>query len=175
MICTALADRYPIIVGDEHQDSSPDQDSIMMAIHQAESKLRVFGDPMQRIYGGGTQAAITADSARWEEMKSTGAYGVLDKPHRWRDGHEDLGQWILQARESLRDGNPIDLTGSVPRGLTVLYAENLAPTRTGYQVSKNDRKSIDQIAKMDTPILILTGENETVNSLCAFWNRAIPI
>jgi len=175
MICAALAERYPVIIGDEHQDSSPDQDSIIMAIHRAGSNLRVFGDPMQRIYGGGARAALNADNARWEAMKSVGAYGELDKPHRWRNGHEDLGHWILQARQALRDGCSIDLTGQLPDGLTVLYAENLARTRTGYQVSSDDRNSIDQIAKADTPILILTGENGTVESLCAFWNRTIPI
>lgn len=175
MICAALAERYPVIIGDEHQDSSPDQDSIIMAIHRAGSNLRVFGDPMQRIYGGGAKAALEADNARWEAMKSAGVYGELGKPHRWRNGHEDLGHWILQARQTLRDGRSIDLTKKLPDGLTVLYAENIARTRTGYQVSSNNRKPIDGIAKADTPILILTGENGTVESLCAFWNRTIPI
>ena len=53
MISAALADRYPVVIGDEHQDSSADQDAVMMSLHHAGSYLRVFGDPMQRIYGEG--------------------------------------------------------------------------------------------------------------------------
>jgi UvrD/REP helicase N-terminal domain/UvrD-like helicase C-terminal domain len=175
MICTALADRYPIIIGDEHQDSNSDQDSIMMAIHKTGSNLRVFGDPMQRIYRDDTQTASATDNTRWEEMKSTGRYVELENPHRWRDGHEDLGRWILQARETLKNKRQIDLTNSLPCGLTVLYAENIAQQSAGYQTSKDDRTPIDQIVKASGPILVLTGQNKTVDSLRAFWNRTIPI
>ena len=175
MISAALADRYPIVIGDEHQDSSPDQDAVMMWIRDQGSHLRVFGDPMQRIYGGGSRAAAEADRARWEQMKSDGVYAELDYPHRWRDGSPELGRWILDARRALRDGSQIDLTGPLPDGLQVLYAENTAQTRAGYRLSPDHRMPIDRIINSGDSILVLTGQNETVNALAAFWGRSIPI
>lgn len=175
MISAALVDRYPVVIGDEHQDSSPDQDSVMMSLHQAGSQLRVFGDPMQRIYGSGSQATVEADRVRWEGMKSAGAPKELVYPHRWRDGSPDLGRWILQARAALQDGYQIDLTGALPDGLRVLYAENIARARSGYQLSAADRRPLDGIVNSGEQVLILTGQNETVDALGAFWNRTIPI
>jgi len=175
MISEALACRYPIVIGDEHQDSSPDQDAVMMSLSRGGSRLRVFGDPMQRIYVGTNRAAADADRQRWEGMKSAGAYMELENPHRWRDGSPELGQWILSAREALRDGNPIDLTGTLPDGLQVIVAQNRAQRRSGYQLSKDHRRPLDRLVNSVDDLLVLTGQNETVNALASFWGRRIPI
>ena len=175
MISEALAYRYPIIIGDEHQDSSPDQDAVMMSLNRAGSQLRVFGDPMQRIYGGTNRAAADADRQRWADMKSAGAYMELENPHRWSDGSPALGQWILKARQALRDGDPIDLTDTLPEGLQVIFVENRAQTRSGYQLSQDHRRPIDDVVSSADDMLILTGQNETVDALAAFWGRRIPI
>jgi DNA helicase-2/ATP-dependent DNA helicase PcrA len=175
MICAALAERYPVLIGDEHQDSSADQHAIMMTLFRAGARLRVFGDPMQRIYGKRTQAAIDADRSRWEELKQAGAFGELENPHRWKDGSPNLGLWILQARHALRDRRPVDLTGPLPHGLMVLFAENIAQTSAGYQLNAPDRAPVDAAVKSDAQILVLTGQNETAKALRAFWNRTIPI
>jgi len=145
MIREALADRYPVVIADEHQDSSADQHAIIMGLQQAGSWTRIFGDPMQQIFGSGSQAAVAANRARWDETKSAGTYGELRNPHRWKDGSPELGRWILQARGALKNGHQIDLTGRLPEGLTVLHAENLARTRAGYQLSGAHREPIDRI------------------------------
>lgn len=175
MIGAALADRYPVIIVDEHQDSSPHQEAVIMSIHKQGARLRIFGDPMQRIYGGANKAAALADRQRWEAMKAAAAFDELDYPHRWRTGSLDLGKWILQARHALRDGGRINLAGQHPKGLRVLYAENIAETNTGYRLSHPDRKPLDQVINSGNPALILTGQNETANALAAFWGRSIPI
>lgn len=175
MISAALANRYPVVIGDEHQDSSPDQDAVMMSLQLAGSQLRVFGDPMQRIYGSTSVARAVADRVRWEEMKSAGAHMKLENPHRWSDGSPPLGEWILRARQALQDDSPIDLTDAPPDGLRIIFAENLARTRSGYQLSRDHRRRLDDIVNAGGDILILTGHNETVNALAAFWNRRIPI
>lgn len=41
MISSALATRYPIVICDEHQDSSPDRHAIIMALHRNGAKLRI--------------------------------------------------------------------------------------------------------------------------------------
>lgn len=50
MIAASLAKRYPIIICDEHQDCSGDQHAIGMSLLDQGARLRVFADPMQRIY-----------------------------------------------------------------------------------------------------------------------------
>ncbi|MCU7917995.1 MAG: ATP-dependent helicase [Candidatus Thiodiazotropha sp. (ex Epidulcina cf. delphinae)] len=175
MISEALANRYPMVIGDEHQDSSEDQDAIIMSLFRAGSCLRIFGDPMQRIYGRKNKTTADADRKRWEDMKSAGAFMELETPHRWRDGSQELGQWILQARRVLKDGNPVDLSGTLPTGLLVICVENLARTRTGFSLSRHDRRPIDRIVSGSDNLLVLTSQNETVDSLTGFWNRRLPI
>lgn len=60
MIAGALARRYPLIIYDEHQDATAAQDQIILVLHKAGVHLRVFGAPMQRIFGGRNAAAIDA-------------------------------------------------------------------------------------------------------------------
>ena len=50
MIASAMAQRYPVVICDEHQDSSGDQHSVIMALSEQGAKLRVFADPMQKIF-----------------------------------------------------------------------------------------------------------------------------
>lgn len=71
MIAEALSVRFPIVVCDEHQDSSTDQQTVAMALHRAGSRLRIFADPMQRIYGEKTEKAAQAERLRWDELKET--------------------------------------------------------------------------------------------------------
>lgn len=174
MIAAALSDRYPVIIADEHQDSSAQQHRIVMALHAAGSLLRVFGDPMQAIYGKGKNAAA-ASRAQWESLKSSGSFAELKHPHRWSGGSPDLGQWILQARQTLRDGGVIDLTCTRPSGLDVVVADNMARQSSGYQLSYDHRRPIDRVVNSAHDLLVLSGHNATVDALRGFWNRKFPI
>lgn len=175
MIAAALADRYPVIIADEHQDSHADQHSIIMALHRAGSHLRVFGDPMQTIYGCGSKKAVAAARAQWDSLKSSGAFGQLNHPYRWRGGSPDLGAWILQARENLKSGGVVDLTGALPSGLKVIVADNTAASRTGYRLSSDQRCPVDSAVNSVQDLLILSSHRATVEALRAFWNRRFPI
>lgn len=109
MVAAALARRYPVVICDEHQDCSSEQHAVSMALHREGARLRVFADPMQRIYKdvalpGGQPPA---DWARFAQ--SAGAFEELDTPHRWRDGCRELGAWTLEARRTLRAGGRLDL------------------------------------------------------------------
>jgi len=175
MICAALADRYPVVIADEHQDSSADQEAVILALRQAGARLRMFGDPMQRIYGGASQAATKSHGNRWDRLKAGSAFAELEMPHRWSSGSPELGQWVLEARQALRDRSQVDLTGRLPTGLDVHFANNTARTRSGFQISYAERQPLDQIINDGNPVLILTGQNDTADALAAFWNRRIPI
>ncbi|CAM5399538.1 hypothetical protein RLIN73S_00146 [Rhodanobacter lindaniclasticus] len=63
MVAKALATRYPVVVCDEHQDFSADQQEVVIALHRGGAMLRIFGDPLQRIYGERTAQAAKADQA----------------------------------------------------------------------------------------------------------------
>jgi DNA helicase-2/ATP-dependent DNA helicase PcrA len=143
-----------------------------MALRESGAKLRVFGDPLQGIYAKGK--AANQALARWEETKTAGAFAELETPHRWDGGTPALGNWILQAREALKDGRLIDLTGARPQGLAVLYADNTAAGR-GFRLSGADRAPIDNVTRPGGEILILTPQNDMTEALAAFWNRSIPI
>jgi len=50
MIAATLAIRYPTVICDEHQDCSGDQHAMSMALLGHGARVRIFADPMQRIY-----------------------------------------------------------------------------------------------------------------------------
>lgn len=173
-IANCVAWRFPIVVCDEHQDASADQHAIVMALHRGGAHLRVFADPMQMIFTG-TQAQTAAAEQRWAVLKAAAdRFEELDQPHRWANIQPELGAWILAARATLRDGGKIDLTGNLPAGLTVVFAENSSPQRTGFRLAVQESKAI--YARENLPsLLVLTGQNDRVTALRAFFNRRLPI
>ena len=177
MIARSVTQRYPVVVCDEHQDASADQHNLAIACHDAGASVRIFGDPMQRIYGSAKKAEIDADHQRWESLKKRAeVFDELDTPHRWSTGSDALGRWILQARTTLRDGGQIDLRGALPDGLSLITAENRSKNPAGgYSLSKEEAKPVYALANGKSSLLVLAAHNDTVGSLCAFFNRRLPI
>ncbi|MFZ2998841.1 MAG: UvrD-helicase domain-containing protein [Undibacterium umbellatum] len=175
MVAHALAQRYPVIICDEHQDSSVDQHSVVMSLRDGGAAVRIFGDPLQRIYGAKTDKAARLALERWEALKGGAACDKLETPHRWRHGCPALGEWILSARASLESGQPINLTGILPASLRILTGNNTAQTRTSYQLSTSHRTPIDKLVWNADQLMILASQNDLVTALRAFWGRTIPI
>jgi hypothetical protein len=175
MIAASLARRHPIVICDEHQDSSGDQHSVLMALHDQGARLRVFADPMQRIFPAKTLAG-SCPPCDWTELtNSAQAYEQLDVPHRWTDGCPDLGRWTLAARKSLRDGGKVDLRANLPSSLTIVYAENQAKKNLDYIMASTERKAIDRFEQSHASLLVLTRHNQTARSFRAFFNRRLPL
>jgi len=175
MVATALAARYPIVICDEHQDSSADQHQSVMALYRNGAKLRIFGDPLQRIYGGHSQKAVKADLARWQSLKEEAAHAVLDTPHRWKEANVELGAWIQWARQRLIMEQTIDLSAQTPTGVNVIVANNLATLRAVYQLSKEQRRPIDQLVNSLGQVMVLASQNDMVSALRKYWGRRLPI
>jgi AAA domain/UvrD-like helicase C-terminal domain len=171
MVASALACRYPIVIADEHQDSTAAQHAIVMALREAGARLRVFGDPMQCIFSHSTTEA----DQRWDALRAAGSFDELDTPHRWETGSPALGRWVLDVREALKAGGAVEIPDQLPRGLSVHYAENNAPRPSGYACCTADRRPIDRIVNAGDSLLVLTGSNDLAGSLRAFWNRRIPL
>ncbi|RUV13498.1 UvrD-helicase domain-containing protein, partial [Mesorhizobium sp. M5C.F.Ca.IN.020.32.2.1] len=175
MIARALARRYPVIICDEHQDTTPDQHAVIMAIHREGAALRIFGDPLQRIFGAEkTDRALRSDRDRWEELKAAGASERLDHPHRWKDGCPQLGSWVLEARQQLDSGRPIDLTGRLPLSLRVLEGDNIAQAAGGYMLERAQARPIWNHVRAADEIMVLAG-NRLIGGLNAFLGRTLPI
>lgn len=175
-IAESLARRYPLIICDEHQDASPEQHAIIMSLHQAGSRLRVFGDPMQQIFGKGERGDASAKAEiRWTALKQAACqFEELDVPHRWTDGEPELGHWILAARSTLKTGGQIDLTAPHPRGLTVHYADNTPQNPRGFYVAPPASKPIYERGRA-AKMLVLSGTNDMCMALRGFFNRSYPL
>lgn len=175
MIASSLVQRHPIVICDEHQDSSGNQHSVVMALLGQGAKLRVFADPMQKIFkeqavGGGS------DPYDWKELAGEAhAFEQLDVPHRWAKGCPDLGRWTLKAREALQYGGKVNLRSGVPSSVNIVFAENQANKTFDYRLSDQDRVPVDTFEKDQQSLLILTHYNDTARSLRSFFNRRIPL
>jgi hypothetical protein len=175
MVPATLARRYPVVICDEHQDCSGDQHTVNMALLTHGSRIRVFGDPMQRIYK--EKALIGASTpCNWEMLtRQAGAFERLDTPHRWSGGCIELGKWTLRARKMLKTGGKINLQDGLPPSIGVVFAENRAPKKFDYQLSTADRRQIDLFERAQASLLVLTHFNKTARSIRAFFNRRIPL
>ena len=174
MVGAAVAQRHPVVICDEHQDSSGDQHSVVMAIHRCGSGLRVFLDPMQRIFDEKTPDAALGP-CDWSMLKDQAdVLTELDTPHRWSGGCEDLGRWTLAARRVLRDGGAVDVrAGRRPESVDVIFADNRSHERLGYQLSQSGRRPVDEFERRHESLLILTRHNRTAMSLRSFFNRRL--
>ena len=175
MIVASLVERYRVVICDEHQDSSGEQHSIVMALQAKGARLRIFGDPMQKIFRerarGGSY--VPCD---WDQLtRKAQAFEQLDFPHRWTRGCPQLGQWTLAARTALKTGGAIDLRNGLPPSVTVTFAENQSQRMFEYQLSPRDRRDIDVFEKGQASLLILTRYNETARSFRGFFSRRIPL
>ena len=175
MVAKALARRYPVVICDEHQDSSADQHAVVMALYRGGSRLRIFGDPLQRIYDARSELEARRGRERWEAIRAAEVCEKLDSPHRWKDGCPELGQWILYARTCLENEEPIDLTSNRPASVRVLTGNNLCRAHAGYQLSNHHRRPIDSLVNKSDQLMILASHNDLISALGAFWGRRISI
>lgn len=166
MIGRAAANRYPTVICDEHQDSSADQHAIAMALHGNGSRVRVFADPMQKIFK-------EANPYSWDDLVGAAdRIEELDHPHRWTDGCPELGKWTLAARNALKAGAKVDLR-TAPPSVKIVDAINIAQKNLDYRLGSNDRRAVDAFEKCQSSLLVLTRYNETARTLRSFFDRRI--
>src|SRR5690606_175775 len=80
----------------------------------------VLGDPLQAIFGFGTDGL--ADWNR-DVLSYFPSAGELDTPWRWINAQaEPLGQWLLEVRAQLLQGQPIDLL-QAPQGVEWIHLD----------------------------------------------------
>lgn len=97
---------YSHLIVDEYQDCSFYQHAIICGASRS-LKTCVLGDPLQAIFNFGSDRL-----ADWENevCKNFPIQFKLNRPWRWINaGCEPLGQWLLEVRNKLLRGEPIDL------------------------------------------------------------------
>ena len=173
MIARALAERYPTVICDEHQDSSADQHALVGALKAQGARVRIFGDPMQHIYKDDL-ATAAAQPCDWTDIVSAAdAFAELSTPHRWRSGCKDLGQWTLEARRTLKAGGRLSLRGQLPQSVTVTIAENVARNAQGFQLS--DAKSAYAAERRASSLLVLARHNHVTRACRGMYGRRLPL
>jgi hypothetical protein len=176
MIVASLVRRYPIVICDEHQDSSGEQHAVLMAFLGQGAKLRVFADPMQKIFSDRWRAG-GCPPCDWDALKTEAdAFEELDVPHRWSGGCPELGQWTLAARNRLKTGGRINLRTGLPSSVCVVFAENEGRRNLEFHLSGVTRRPVDAFEQQQhSSLLILTRNNDTARSFRGFFNRRIPL
>jgi DNA helicase-2/ATP-dependent DNA helicase PcrA len=104
-VARALANHYPVVIFDEHQDAREKQHEI--ALHFAKTgscRVRLFGDPLQAIFDFDVSPIVP-----WQRViQGADETHRLDIPRRWTDA-PTLGDWLSQARQALSDARPLPL------------------------------------------------------------------
>ena len=109
-ITDALRATYSCLIVDEYQDCTLPQHNIIGWAANAIPTC-VLGDPLQAIFG------FREPTVDWQKdvRNLFPALGELQTPWRWRNaGTEELGQWLLDARQNLLCGRPLDLDKAPP-------------------------------------------------------------
>lgn len=173
-VAQAIAFRYPVILCDEHQDASAAQHQAVMQLSRVGAQLRVFADPMQAIYVKASER--NAHEQRWIDLcRLADVVDSLDLPHRWKTGSTELGNWTLEARHALKLGKSIDVRGEKPKGLHILHAENISPSRSLVRLGPGEGSAVRRIVSNAPSIMILASHNDTVRGITAFLGRSLPI
>lgn len=103
----ALRATYGRLLVDEYQDCNLTQHAMVVCAARVLPTC-VLGDPMQAIFGFKGNRLVDWQADVESEFPSV---GTLQTPWRWRlAGTEELGNWLLGARERLQAGCTIDLT-----------------------------------------------------------------
>lgn len=173
-VTQALVRRYPYILCDEHQDANAFQHAVVMRLLAAGARVRIFGDPMQAIFLRSPMCA--QHDAWWAALQLQAERAeTLDTPHRWATGSPRLGAWILEAREALRNGGAIDVRRELPRGLTLITAENISPLHGGFQLEMAVGRNINRIIDNADPLMILSTQNALVRGVNGYLRGRVPI
>lgn len=160
-IADSLAARYKVLIADEHQDASTYQHRIVRALARSGIKTRIFGDPMQQIYNNSKQGTPPWEIARDEANHHT----RLQVPHRW-NANEELGHWILQARDALKSGGQVDLC-SAPASVTILDGSDSIEARGALILGKETGKALRGHIAGSPNVWILAPRSRTVGNTFA--------
>lgn len=150
-VAAMVSRSYDYILVDEYQDCTLAQHQLISALADLRSTV-VFGDPAQAIYDFGESPLVDWSS-------DLAAFRCVDVPiraWRWTATNSRLGEFLLQARETLLSGSAIDLRRS--------------PVRWIEDTTENRRKAWWSFSKTQGTAIILT----RFDAQCQAIAKAVP-
>ncbi|PKO43530.1 MAG: DNA helicase UvrD [Betaproteobacteria bacterium HGW-Betaproteobacteria-22] len=105
-ITDVLKATYSRLIADEYQDCNLIQHELVNTLSLILPTV-VLGDPLQAIFDFGGNQLVN-----WQQHVEVSfpPIGTLNTPWRWRNAdREVLGQWLLDVRQRLIDGSPVNL------------------------------------------------------------------
>lgn len=107
-VIDVLRASYAGVYVDEYQDCTVGQHALVMQL-AALLPCRILGDPLQAIF----RRINKGEALAWQVARDNFAeLGSLDQPHRWLGRNDGLGHWLLDVRNRLLAGEPVDLSGA---------------------------------------------------------------
>lgn len=149
--------KYPVIVLDEYQDTSPLQAAIIARLAESGHRVYAFADPLQQIY-----TWRDASKKRLEEFRARSpSEHRLRTLHRYRH-RPALQAWMQQARDVLLDQG-VSITVALPSEIQVQRYDPNQPER-----GKVRGAEARELWQLDEPIASAFGEAEigTIAVLC---------
>ncbi|MEN5139480.1 UvrD-helicase domain-containing protein [Pseudomonas juntendi] len=151
-ISGVLKATYSRLIVDEYQDCNQAQHVIVAWLGQS-LPTYVLGDPMQAIFGFAGNRLVDWQT---EVQPHFPAIGGLNTPWRWRRvGREDIGNWLLQARERLVAGHAVDLRGA-PVGVQWI--------QTAPATAEQQRRNAAMVRVQDGENVLIIGDPINANS-----------
>jgi hypothetical protein len=147
---------YGGVYVDEYQDCSDLQHSLVCAFADF-LPCRILGDPMQAIFDFGGDEGKPVDWAASVYPTFT-CLGQLETPWRWKmAGDPQLGAWLKKARETLEQGQKIDLLDGLPDCVRRAY------TTPEYLSAKQYSSLMDLLGHQDSVIALHGGDQQSKN------------
>ena len=103
---------YDGAIVDEYQDCTILQHNLVLMLAEI-IPCRILGDPLQGIFGfGGGNTLID-----WDTHVRPNFHEVPFSrfPYRWHEKNPQLGSWLLDIRDDIKEGNAIDFYGPIIR------------------------------------------------------------
>lgn len=151
-----VAATYAGVYVDEYQDCSDLQHSLVCAFAEF-LPCRILGDPMQAIFDFDGDEDKPVD---WtvSVYPTFTCLGQLETPWRWKmAGDPKLGDWLKKARETLEQGQKIDLLNGLPDCVKRAY------TTTEYLSSKQYSSLMELLGHQDSVIALHGGDQQSKN------------
>lgn len=149
-----LKSTYAGVYVDEYQDCSDLQHALVCALADL-LPCRILGDPMQAIFEFDDGKPVDWDVNVYPHFN---CLGQLETPWRWDNaGEPKLGAWLKAVRNSLEQGQKIDLINGVPASVKRTY------TDPQYLANKQYSSLFDLLGNNASVIALHGGDQESKN------------
>ena len=101
---------YAGTIIDEYQDCTLLQHNLVLALAEI-IPCRILGDPLQGIFRFGDKNLFLEWNV--DVRNNFDEIPALSHPFRWADKNMPLGRWLLDMRNEIKEGNPIELSRSI--------------------------------------------------------------